>query len=319
MPLFASLSVGVDLASGDHLVGEPRELGSSCRAAIDRAVWIARKFGSELHVVTALDVDAHAEDLILKQHERGGNSLLDYALRALDSLTERARDDGLRVSTGVAFGPAARVLADDAAARGRNLVVVGASPRGRQSSRRTALQLLRHCPVPVWIARPRAAAAVRDVIAAVDHRDLGEESIDVICRMCSTVGARLHVAHALDERSERVLRAGRARDEVLKEYRTARRSASDDAVARVAAAASRAGIDVRTTMREGDPTDVVLAVARESRADLVVLCVRVHGALHAAIWGSVAENLLARGAPSLLVLRDGRPAARREARPRRES
>ena len=179
MTQLANLAVGVDLTSGDVLVAGPDELGASCRAGIDRPVWLARKLGASLHVMTSLDVDAVAEDLIAKEHLRTGNSLLDSAASALEVLVGPTRAAGPRITTEVVFGRPSRVLVEDAARNRRDLVVVGANHRGTRQDTRTALRLLRHCPVPLWIARTGGGESVRAVLSAVDHGDTATDVGDV--------------------------------------------------------------------------------------------------------------------------------------------
>ena len=303
MNLFQSVSVGLDLTSRGRLVAARGDLSPSCRAAMACATWIAHEFGSTLHVLTSLDVDAVAEDLITKQHADTGDSLLDVASRTLDALTERARAQHVRVSTGAAFGPLAHVVLADAARHGRDLVVVGSEPRGSRSLRRTALWLLRHCPAPVWIARPRAPSSVGCVLAAVDDGDLGGEVTEIAGRLAEQVGARLHVLHAIENSSEQLLRIGGADEPAIGAYRETRRRAGDDTLRRLVARASLTGVAAQPHLRAGEAAGVVAAAARELNADVVVLGTHMHGGLHALIWGSVTERLLASAKTPLLVVK----------------
>jgi nucleotide-binding universal stress UspA family protein len=304
-----NLSVGVDLTSGDRLVAVPEDLAPSCRAAIDRAVWLAKRLGASLHVSTSLDVDGVAEELIRRQHAETGDSLLDAAARVLEALVAAARADGLRITTEVVFGAPARLLAEDARRSGRDLVVVGSRRRGAKSRRRTSLQLLRHCAAPVWIARSGADLGVRCVLAAVDHGHLATQVVDIAATLAAAVGARLHLLHVVEDSSERVIRAGGADDETVEAYRRARRAPADEALRALVSRASAAGVNAVTHVRTGDPAERIVAAANELGADVMVVGTTPHGGLSATIWGSVAEQALMLTDTSLVIVKHEPPSA----------
>ena len=98
---------------------------------------------------------------------------------ATEVLVGPTRAAGPRITTEVVFGRPSRVLVEDAARNRRDLVVVGANHRGTRQDTRTAPRLLRHCPVPLWIARTGGGESVRAVLSAVDHGDTATDVGDV--------------------------------------------------------------------------------------------------------------------------------------------
>jgi nucleotide-binding universal stress UspA family protein len=52
------------------------------------------------------------------------------------------------------------------------------------------------------------------------------------------------------------------------------------------------GVRVRSEVRKGDPAEQIVAAARETRADLIAMTTKGHGAFARLLLGSVAEAVL---------------------------
>ena len=113
----------------------------------------------------------------------------------------------------------------------------------------------------------------------------------------------------VENASERVLRVGAANGETVEAYRRARRAPADVTLQFLVSRASAAGLDAKPHLREVDPAEGIAAVARELAADVVVLGTRVHGGIHATIWGSVAERVLSLSDTSLVVEKHAAPSS----------
>lgn len=61
-------------------------------------------------------------------------------------------------------------------------------------------------------------------------------------------------------------------------------------------------IEVATRLEQGDPTEALIAIAREADADLIVVGARGRSFLARALRGSVAERLVARAQCPVLVV-----------------
>jgi nucleotide-binding universal stress UspA family protein len=65
------------------------------------------------------------------------------------------------------------------------------------------------------------------------------------------------------------------------------------------------GVEVETHAREGDPADVIIRVAEELGAELIVVGSRGLAGLERFLLGSVSSKLSQHAPTSLMVVRDG--------------
>ena len=79
---------------------------------------------------------------------------------------------------------------------------------------------------------------------------------------------------------------------------------AEELLARTAREFADAGIPVETESREGDPAAVIIAVAEERDADLVVVGARGETALRRFLLGGVAGKLVHHAPHSVLIVRD---------------
>jgi nucleotide-binding universal stress UspA family protein len=93
--------------------------------------------------------------------------------------------------------------------------------------------------------------------------------------------------------------AGTARREHVSLVETA-----ENLLARTAREFADAGVRVETEAREGDPAAVIIAVAEERDADLVVAGARGETALQRFMLGGVASKLVHHAPHSVLIVRD---------------
>ena len=218
--------VGVDLSEEDRLVSmnAPAPQG---RIALEKAIWLAENLGASLHLLASLDVHAHAEEMMRRDQCRGGG-VCALAEERLEQLAAPARAKGVEVTTELAFGSPTSVIMDDIAANGRQLAVVGTRRRGvvaRNLLGSTALGLLRHAPIAVWVARKGPDDEFDHVLAPVGFGKLTDEVLESATWVGEKLGSHVHALHVVDYSGEHVLRMGGADAEVLEDYRRERRDA----------------------------------------------------------------------------------------------
>jgi nucleotide-binding universal stress UspA family protein len=82
------------------------------------------------------------------------------------------------------------------------------------------------------------------------------------------------------------------------------REVAESVLARVAAEPDLEGVDVATDARAGDPAHVILDLADEVGADLIVVGARGHTGLKRFLLGSVSSKLSHHAKRSLMIVRD---------------
>ena len=305
MDRFRTILVGVDLSSGDRFVDES-ELGPASRTALERASWLAQRNAAPVHVVSTVEVDAWAGDLILRTRARGEPSLLDQAEARMAQIVLPLRDAGVTVTHDVTVGRPAEALLADVTKHGHALVVVGKRERGavaRNVLGRPALALLRHCPVPVWIARRHKEHARKVVLAPIGLGDLAPRILEMANALALAFGAELHVLHVVDIAASEVLRAGAADEAAVLQFRRERRENAEREVPRFVAETLGADAAVRTHLVDGEVHEVILDHAARLEADIVVMGTVVRSGLRALLLGSSAEKVLPQLATELVVVK----------------
>ena len=139
----------------------------------------------------------------------------------------------------------------------------------------------------------------RSIVVGTDGSDSADrasrEAIDVAVRD----GARLHVVTAYPDPAmfrERIASGATPVDVNLREV-------AETVGARVARDAQERGIDVDTHTREGHPAEVILEVATEQEADLIVIGSRGLSGVRRFLLGSVSAKVSEHAPCSVMIVR----------------
>jgi len=146
---------------------------------------------------------------------------------------------------------------------------------------------------PQWAKRPWTMGMdMRNILVATDGSEGAERAVAFAAELAHALSAKL-VILAVSEPSI-------SRD--LEEFRRAEGSTIGDIVEADAAAHvkhaielanNQGAMDIQEVTRAGDPAHVILAVARDLAADLVVVGKRGFGRVKGFALGSVSQNLAA--------------------------
>ncbi len=309
---------GLDLASGDHIVGD-EPLSPASAAALATSVRLARIDGARLHLVAALDLDELAQSLVERSRRATRPTVVDMAVQRLEAIAAEPRRYDVVTTVEVSLRAPAPALIEVVRREGGDVVVVGTRERGavaRNLLGSTALKLLRRCPATVWVARDCVWEGPATVLAAIDLGDMAPRVLGAAARIAQRTGGALHVLHVVDFAAEGVLRKGAADTDVVAEYRRLKRQRAEEAVpsvvaASLGAATSGTGPRPQIHLRFGDVNATIVGVAEEFRADVCVLGSVVHSAAGAALvgLGRTAEYVLPRLRSSLVVVKPAQPSS----------
>ena len=305
MHRFKNIVVGVDLAGHEHLVSG-RGLGRYSRAAVEKAVWVARRNGAHLHLLSTLDVDAHAASLIRRDEAAGRPTVLDKARGRLEDLATPARGAGLAVTLDVQIGSPSTVLLTDIEDNARDLVVVGTRARGTLARRllgSTAQRMIVRAAIPAWVARQGPDCAFDTILAPVDFDGVSRDVLELAESFASDMGAALHVVHAIDYSAEQVLRAGDADETLIAEYHTEREANARARFETLLTESLKRPEAATRHLVAGDPSATILALAEKLEADLVVMGTRGRPDMEHRLVGDTAERVLPHLDTSLLVVK----------------
>ncbi|MHA7815370.1 MAG: universal stress protein [Pseudohaliea sp.] len=180
----------------------------------------------------------------------------------------------------------------------------------------TGMHLVRKCPAAVWTLHPDRAEHSDRLLLAIDREvtaDSGaaerfaRELAATACNLAAARGATLHLVHAWQPYGERLLdhpRAGLSPAEV-NSYLAAQESdhrAWFEGLAREAGSRAPA-VSLERHLERGSPVDVIPALARKTRASLVVLGTVGTSALPGVLIGTTAEAILAAAETPILAIK----------------
>ena len=266
------------------------EDGEASRHAVRVAVLLARALGTELVLAHAFDpmgIPARPRREMLPSGITD-DDLEHLARRAARRLLEDAAGSvtGVEVATELVEGQAVPELLELAKARWATLLVAGTAARAGIEraligSVSGALAAAAPCPV---VAVPRGAAVDEPgpVVAGYDGSAHSRRAARHAAALAARLGRELLLLHVTrDEGVE-------PDEELTRELYAAGGPAPD--------------LKVRLAVEDGDPVQVLAAVAREQAAALLVTGTRGRNALSSALLGSVSVGLVgAAGRPVALV------------------
>ena len=181
--------------------------------ALQRAAWLAAQTGATLELLTCYYNEYLTGDRIFDSRalELARQDLLENYKRHLENLARPLRTDGIEVSTEVSWDhPIHEGIVRRAIATGAEIVFKDAhhhSALGRAFLSNTDWNLVRACPVALWLVKPMHFPDKPVFVAAIDPMNehdkpaaLDDEILGLCKVMEDIVGAEVHVFHAYDPR-----------------------------------------------------------------------------------------------------------------------
>lgn len=284
----------------------------ACDRVVAFAIALARKRGGEMLLCYAID---HARAIVQSSATSTGFSMgmqlveaLDDAARSiLADAAKRAQDAGIPVTTIVLEGRSAQAIVTCANERHVDAIVMGTQAKAgldRFFLGSTAEAVLRRTDVPTFVLPPTLTGGDVDfdrIVVGVDDSDPSDAAaafaIDLAYVSASklTFCAAIQTANLLEEAAAN----GYDRMSMLDEFR---KSAAATLAAQAECANAR-GVDAKTLILEGDPTEMILKATETHNAGLIVLGTHGHRGLRRFLLGSVAEGVVRASPVPVVVLR----------------
>lgn len=304
MQQFRDVLVGVPTpsidADGNVVPNAPAE------AALQQALQLARSTGCKLKFMSVVDPPS-AGLLTSDEEDRAfARKFMDEAQAALMQLVEGLDVSGIALSCCVVQGQAWHAMCQAVLEHGHDLVIAGTrnvSALKRLLFGGTGLKLLRHCPCPVWIVKPREEeTGAMDILVASQLDEVGKDALSLAVGGASFMDARVHVLHAIDIGSARQL--GLNAEEMAQHREkigTERENKLQEQIADTDHRTTPYGVD--TLVVTGRPYVCILDAIAEKSVDLVVMGTAGRGGLSGALVGNTAEHLLTEIPCSILAIK----------------
>lgn len=141
---------------------------------------------------------------------------------------------------------------------------------------------------------------MQSIVVGTDGSPNAEAAVRQAAKIAKGTGARVNLVSAFPDVptfSERIASSAKRQPIDLREV-------AEGLLARAAAELEGEGVEVMTHAREGDPAHVLLEVADEQDADLIVIGARGLTAFERFLLGSVSSKLAHHAKCSLMIVRE---------------
>ena len=303
------------------------ETGKACKAVMERAITLSENNQASLTVVDVVErvtagigmpeggpISADLQAALVGTHEQGLETLV---------APYRAR---VEIQTRVLVGVPFLEIILDVLRNGHDLVIK--VPENRDWLDRffgsDDMHLLRKCPCPVWLIKPRKPRPYRRILAAVDvdeayppaelqsRRALNQHILELASSLALSDFAELHVAHAWDAILESAMHTAfihTPEDKVVSyiEQERQHHAAALDVLMREVTANlgedTLAYLKPRAHLVKGWARKEIPALARRIEADLVVMGTVARTGVPGIIMGNTAETILNQIDCSILAIK----------------
>ncbi len=181
--------------------------------AMRRAIWLAKSTGAELELLVCYYNEYLSGDRLFDSPslEKARDDIISSQLSHLEELAEPLRNDGVVVTTLAVWDhPLYEGIVRHAVESGADLVVKDThhhSVVSRALLANTDWNLIRTCPIPLWLVKPGDFAATPVFIAAIDpmHEHdkpaaLDDEILLITRVLADCVAGQVHAFHSYDPR-----------------------------------------------------------------------------------------------------------------------
>jgi len=203
---FKRILVGVDLSSDERFVTD--EVAASTRAAVDKAIWLARQTSGHITFLSTVMPD-YGRFVSPPDEKSEGELVYEAASEVLEGFCNEAEEAGLVADLVCTCGTSSLELTRAVIESHYDVVILGSHRRHRL--RRLVLgstgkKMLRVCPSPVWVVSPQDDGAVRKILVATDFSETSEQAVKTAAEMARQFDAELHVLHSVPQLAEPLYR-----------------------------------------------------------------------------------------------------------------
>jgi nucleotide-binding universal stress UspA family protein len=296
----------------------PLDGSGFAREALPAAEHLARRDGARLRLVTVHPgLPPGPGGTVPEELARADREQRASRGEALEELAGELRGRGLEVDAEVLSGPVVEELARRAG-EAADLVVMathGRGPLSRLWLGSVADGLVRNCPVPVLLVRPRddgdreapGSGGFRHALVPLDGSRLARRAVGPAARLLERPGGALTLLRVVVP----VTPSGLGPADVPSGVDVSATEAMEEqAEERLEATArelrERLDLEVRSrVVRDPHPAAAVLRAASDAEADAVALATHGRGGLRRVLLGSVADKVVRGARTPVLVVRPG--------------
>jgi universal stress protein E len=276
------------------------------QTAMQRAAWLARESGAELELILCYYNEYLSGDRLFDSPslQKARREVVDNEAKLLEKFAEPLRKDGIVVKT--------KALWDHPLFEGivRRVIDSGAeivfkdthhhSVIARSILSNTDWNLIRTCPAPLWLVKPRAIAATPTIVASIDPMNehdkpaaLDDEIVHISKMLAEKLAGRVHAFHSYDPRIAVATATANAYIPVSLPFDEIEKQMHEDHQKRFREITTFHGIDdERAHLKSGLTHEELPALAEHIDADLVVMGAVARNRWKRLFIGATAERTL---------------------------
>jgi len=293
-------------------------------AVLNRGITLARSNRARLTVCTV--IDKAPNELRLGVVTITPREVLDVATTRkqqwLEDAVSSVATDGVSINTKVLVGKPFMAVIREVLRSDYDLIIKCADA---DSALREILfsstdkHLMRKCPCPVWIIKPKERQKYLRIMAAVDQDpeetvkdELNRQILEMSTSMALTEQGEAHVVHAWEVFGEGLLKSHKWDfseadfESMLEEEAAGRKRWLEDLVAhygKLPETKDAAPVELQLHVVKGPAQHVVPKLARELAVDLVVMGTVARSGVDGFFMGNTAENILGELDCSVLTIK----------------
>ncbi len=139
----------------------------------------------------------------------------------------------------------------------------------------------------------------KTILVATDFSECTEQALDYAVALAGKLDAKIHLLNVIGIPSMGIPEVGIAVTSTLMESTVRTHHAELDKLA-----SRRVSANIETVLRTGDARDLIIDVAREISADLIVMGTHGRRGVRRALIGSIAEGVVRSAPCPVLTIRD---------------
>jgi hypothetical protein len=270
--------------------------------AIREAIQLAKRCGSKLTAIQVIETNPEFETTA-----PGALEKMEQAVRShLISVQERAKKEGVACEIAVHEGEDSyKYITNEASEQKSTMIVMGR--RGRKGFRRlvlggTTAWTIGHSPCSVMVVPRAADVEFKSIVVATDGSKWSVAAASEAIGIAKRNGAKLTTVAVVPAELAMptdIDFATIAREKFAdQEMHTAEKNAKA-----VKDAAQKEGVDAQAFVMSGKPADAIMEIAKDQKADLVVVGSHGRTGLDRLLMGSVAERVIVLSASAVLVVK----------------
>lgn len=302
---FKRILVGIDLSDDERFVTD--DVAPSTRAAVDKAIWLARQTSGHITFLSTVMPD-YGRFVSPPEEKSEGELVYEAASEVLEGFCTEVEEAGLVADLVCTCGMPSLELTRAVIESHYDVVILGS--HRRHGLRRLVLgstgkKMLRVCPAPVWVTSSQDDGAVQKILVATDFSEISDQAVKTAAEMASQFEAELHVLHSVPQLAEPLYRGiplppGEGGSWQANVNASCRRTLNES-LHQLGLTTSIEPAHVHLT--QGPANQAIQSAVQELGIDLLVMGTAARRGLSGILIGNTAEKLLPHLTCSVLALK----------------